>query len=317
MNIKNTESDYYNATDPFATAIAAFDGQFDAMLSVTNPISISHRVEGKFEEEFILTLTDLEATSALPSIILDANLPGFGDLRNLSFEDILNVLKKATELLVGPEEADTVESCSGGLLGTRVSGENVFTKRIPVIGISACDMAKYLTTVVNAVDALTSDTDGATSLQALEVKLETLLRDGVAGDPDVSIDTSDDDLRSVIEIEFELVWSFLENMQLQVDLSDIFEGLSLDQAAETFTKGVVGFDGQGIIELGGSLSFKLGVGVEYDKVTGSLHPFIKGSTGRYCKVGTTLTCYRIADFCETPKKQDLHWSFLQKRSLIT
>ncbi|EJK58713.1 hypothetical protein THAOC_21137, partial [Thalassiosira oceanica] len=279
MNIKNNESDYYNATHPFATAIAAFDGKFDAMISVTHPISISHRVGGRFEEEFVLDLTDLNATLASPNITLDANLPGFGDLRELSSEDVLNALKMAMDLLVGPEEADTVESCSGGLLGTQVLGENVFTKRIPVIGFSACDMAKYLTTVVDAVDALASDTDNNTSLQAVEMILETLLKDGVAGDPDVNIDTSDDDLRSVIEIEFDLVWSFLEIMQLQVDLSDIFEGLSLDQAAETFAKGIVGLDGQGIMALGGSLSFNLGVGVEYNKVTHSRHPFIKGSTG--------------------------------------
>lgn len=88
--------------------------------------------------------------------------------------------------LIGEEEGDSVESCSGGLLGTELFGENIFTYKIPAIGISACDSAGFLNVVVDAVDKLVNDcpecedesqgTSSGGSFQALEVKLESLLQ---------------------------------------------------------------------------------------------------------------------------------------------
>lgn len=46
-----------------------------------------------------------------------------------------------------------------------------------------------------------------------------------------------------------------------------------------FAKGIVAFEGSAVNELVGSLSFTLGIGLEYVKATGKVLPFIKGNTG--------------------------------------
>ena len=84
-------------------------------------------------------------------------IKSFGDLRNLSLNDVIRLLQQALGLLVGEDENDTVESCSGGLLGKEIGGTNVFTKKIPVVGISACDTAGFLQVIVDAVDTLVND----------------------------------------------------------------------------------------------------------------------------------------------------------------
>ena len=80
---------------------------------------------------------------------------------------MINLLKQALEMLVGSEVGNTVESCSGGLLG-----EEVFTMRIPVVGVSACDFAGVLQIVVDAVDKLAMNVQAVqTSLTAQEQTL--------------------------------------------------------------------------------------------------------------------------------------------------
>lgn len=60
----------------------------------------------------------------------EIDLPAIGDIRNLSFGDVVRLLKQALDFLVGTGENDSVESCSGGLLGKELFGENVFTYKI-------------------------------------------------------------------------------------------------------------------------------------------------------------------------------------------
>lgn len=126
------------------------------------------------------------ATTKKPEIVLDLDLPNFGDLRNLRFKDVVKLLLQAMEFLVGPDvNGESVERCDGGLLGKQFFGANVFTTKLPVVGVSACDSAGYLRVVVDAVNSLVNDCpeceddgseDNSSTFQALEKKLEALLQ---------------------------------------------------------------------------------------------------------------------------------------------
>jgi hypothetical protein len=176
--IKDNTSEYY--VDNFAVASLTFDGNIAATVSVED-LGLSTTATGRFEEPYKLNLLSLGVIPR-PKFALDVDLPNFGDLRNLSFGDLINLLNQALELLVGSEEADTVESCTGGLLGG-----DFFAQKIPVIGKSACDFAGALKVVVDAVDTLVNECSGCTNssdssedptFKALEVKLENLLQQG-------------------------------------------------------------------------------------------------------------------------------------------
>lgn len=175
VSLKDTSSEYH---DPdFAVSVLTFGGTLAGQVSA-DTIGVSTGVTGAFLEPYNSNL--LHANNTGPKFALDVNLPKFGDLRNLSYSDVINLLSQALELLVGPAEADTVDSCSGGLLG-----KDIFTTKIPVAGVSACDFASVLQVVVDAVDSLvnecsgctnSSETSGDPTFQALEVKLTNLLQ---------------------------------------------------------------------------------------------------------------------------------------------
>jgi hypothetical protein len=208
------------------------------------------------------------------------------------------MIQSALGFLVGEEEGDTVESCSGGLLGKEVFGENIFTYKIPVVEISACDSAGFLKVVVDAVDKLVNDcpecnddsedsAESSGSFQALEKKLESLLQgtcsflifdrslffgqikkshsffvpdittDGVGGQPNVELVTKSDDIRSELEFEITLFWSFEDARDLQIDLDAIFDGLELDEDIQKFVKGILSFEGTAVTNVDGSLAFTL------------------------------------------------------------
>lgn len=93
------------------------------------------------------------------------------------------------------------------------------------------------------------------------------------------ITTQADSIRSVLELDLELKWTLEEVYQLKIDLNEVFDGLDLDEDIATFAKGLVGFEGEGLTEAKGSLSLKLGIGLEYQKSTKTILPFIKGTTG--------------------------------------
>ena len=237
MNIKNDQSEYYDPN--FAVAQLTFDGDFSASVSVDEPIQLELAgVEGYFREPFVLDLLNLTALNATrPDIVFEFDFPDFGDLRNLSLKDVIRLLKQALGLLVGEGENDTVESCSGGLLGKEIGGTNVFTKKIPVVGVSACDTAGFLQVIVDTVDTLVndcpdsvneSDSDAEESqskcdgtFKALEIKLETLLQDGVGGTPDVVISTNSNDIRSNLELQITLEWTLEQVNQFEIDLDEM------------------------------------------------------------------------------------------------
>jgi len=57
--------------------------------------------------------------------------------------------------------------------------------------------------------------------------LEALLQAGVGGSPDVKLTPLNDNIRSSLEVELTLSWSFVEASQLKVNLAAILDGLDL------------------------------------------------------------------------------------------
>lgn len=245
-----------NITQPenagFGSAKITFDGSFDAIARATEPFEVdAGEFKGYFREPYILDLLNSTAINTTrPDVAFDIDLPDIGDLGNITFAEVIELLQLALEFLVGSEEGDSVESCSGGLLGKEFFGKKVFLFKIPVMGVSACDTARFLQVVVDAVDTLVNDCPSAEVLdensisvesrncsgtfQGIEAKLEGLLVDGVGGTPNVVINSTSDTIRSVLELEMTLSWSFDEILQLQIDLAEILEGLELSEDIATF-----------------------------------------------------------------------------------
>ena len=124
-----------------------------------------------------------------------------------------------------------------------------------------------------------------------------LKKDGVGGQPDVAITTTSDSIRSVLELDITLLWSFEEVKQLQIDLASILEEVDLPEDVATFAKGIVGLNGQALADLKGSLSFTLGIGLEYVKATKAILPFIKGTT--QVAVGLEINAGKFMPFAQT------------------
>jgi hypothetical protein len=110
----------------FMTAGATFNGSFAAEVTPGAPfadlITTPFPVNGFFVTPYVLNFFNISA-SGKPNVTLDVNLPNFGDVRNLSFRDVVRILGDALEFLIGDED---VESCKAGLLGL-----DVFTYQIP------------------------------------------------------------------------------------------------------------------------------------------------------------------------------------------
>ena len=270
--------------DPdFATATISMDGSFGASIDVREPFALDLplSVDGSFIEPFELDLLNDSAVQS-PYVQFDIDLPNIGDIKKLSFGEIVKLLQQALEFLVGDSESgDTVESCSGGLLGYPV-----FTYKIPILGFSTCEFIGDLKIVVDAVDQLVNDCNECedpdatkSTFNMLETKLKALLQDTVGGTPNVTFTPSSDDIRSSLDLDIELTWSFLEARQLNIDLAGIFEGMDLDEDFQNFAKGIIGFEGSGGTDLSGSLTLHLGVGLEYTKKTETVVPYIRGVTG--------------------------------------
>jgi hypothetical protein len=114
----------------FMVATATFNGSFAAEVEPGLPFSDfvpPLSVSGYFVEPYVLNFFNISA-SGIPNVALDVNLPNFGDVRNLSFRDVVRILGEALKFLIGKED---VESCKDGLLGL-----DVFTYQIP----GECDL---------------------------------------------------------------------------------------------------------------------------------------------------------------------------------
>eukprot|EP00956_Cyclotella_meneghiniana_P043896 scaffold293011_cov142-Cyclotella_meneghiniana.AAC.1 len=207
-------SDEFHVPD-FASCTILVDGNFDSSVEVREPfaLDVPASFQGSFASPFDLNLLDISAVSLRrPDIQFDIDLPNIGDIGNLSFGDVVQLLKLSLEFLVGdPDQGQTVESCSGGLLGKEVFGRSVFLYKIPILGISACEFSGFLQIVVDAIDQIVNDCSECNDPDApkstftvLETKLTSLLQDAVGGDPSVDFTPSSDDIRSSLDVDLTL-----------------------------------------------------------------------------------------------------------------
>lgn len=129
----------------FFTAQATLDANFTADVSAGPPFDFlpTVGVEGGFTEPWVVNISDI-AGSGKPNISFAVDLPEIGNIKQMSFRDVVNLMVTAMEFLVGGGPEDSIDSCSGGLLGKEIFGVNVFTYQIPVLGVSVCNMAGYL-----------------------------------------------------------------------------------------------------------------------------------------------------------------------------
>ena len=285
----------------FLAAQLLVDGCFDIGVETKEPFAV--QVPGTFEggfgsspnDEFPFVLDLLgNITEQRPEVYLDIDLPDIGDIRNLSFGDVVRLLKQALEFLVGdPEEGNSVESCSGGLLGKELFGVNIFAYKIPVVGVSACQTAGFLQVVVDAVDSLVNecncdgegeDGESSTTFSALATKLESLLEDDLSSESTVSLVNLDS---GILELDIGLSWPFQEAQSLQIDFGDILDGLDLDEDMKKFAKGLLAFEGEAITEIAAEISFNLGLGLELQKGSVVPRPYVKGTTGVSVKFAAT------------------------------
>ena len=92
--------------------------------------------------------------------------------------------------------------------------------------------------------------------------------------------TKSDNIRSELELNIILSWSFEELASLAIDLDAILDGLELDDDLKAFAKGLLPFAGSAITDIkNGLLSFTFGIGIEYERATKKVRPYIKGTTG--------------------------------------
>ena len=109
-------------------------------------------------------------------------------------------------------------------------------------------------------------------------------QDGVGGLPSVNIVTSSNPTRSNLELDIALKWSIHEALSLGIDLEEILAGVDSSGEISQFVKGLVTFDGGALTEIDGSISFTLGVGLEYSRERKTkIVPYIKGNTGLVLK----------------------------------
>lgn len=116
----------------FLTANASFDGNFSASVQALKPFDFARvNATGQFLEPFAIDFLNVNASKLRPNVTFVVDLPKIGNLRDMTFKDVIEPLQLALEFLVGADDGDSVETCSGGLLGLEIGGSSVFTYQIP------------------------------------------------------------------------------------------------------------------------------------------------------------------------------------------
>ncbi len=140
--------------------------------------------------------------------------------------------------------------------------------------------------VVDAVQELIDETSTSgnkttTTFSSLEVKLETLLQDGVGGTPSVNITTTSDSIRSELTVELTLEWAFTQTETFVLDMSEYFseEDIADNPGLDFFANALLPGSGEGQFGIEAALVFTMGVGLEYVSSTGTINPFVIGTTG--------------------------------------
>jgi len=114
----------------FLKAEAVLVGTFGAVVRALPPFDVAGQVDASGTVTHTLDFLDIGASGS-PNVTMKVDLPNIGDISKLSFRDIVDILVIAMELLVGGSSEDTVDSCTGGLLGITILEAPVFTYPIP------------------------------------------------------------------------------------------------------------------------------------------------------------------------------------------
>ena len=130
INATATDEGYI---DQFFSASANFEGDVSATVSLLEPFSFDGMPTPSFTgtlDTFAIDFFAYEKPKPTFDLTIDG-LPNIGNVKDLSFSDVIDILGSALEFLVGDPDVDDVTTCSGGLLGTEISGQNVFTYQLP------------------------------------------------------------------------------------------------------------------------------------------------------------------------------------------
>jgi hypothetical protein len=137
ISIFNTASEGHRVD--FFKPTASFEANFSASVQALAPFDIIPEIEvsGAFADTFDIDFFFVKNASLpsvsrkLPNVTFEVDLPDIGGLRNLSLQDVVELLGQVLEFLIGAEADQTPTSCSGGLLGMKIADQAVFSYQVP------------------------------------------------------------------------------------------------------------------------------------------------------------------------------------------
>ncbi|CAB9505197.1 Kringle domain [Seminavis robusta] len=252
-------------------ASATVDGSFTATVDALAPFSVSASANGYFTTPFDVDFVN----PTKPDITFDVDLPNVGDVRFITYKDVVSCMSLTQTFLVGD---GSVESCSDGLLNFDLLGKNPFFEKIPILGKRPCASLDLLSAYTDLIDYLVGEVDEGinTTFTALEEKLESALADVVAstgGTAGVTFATSvatDDDgttTRATLTVDLVLEWSLSFLEELGLSLNDILDGVDVagdevSTAINALLGDVIPANGFGEITFDGTIKFQSGIGLE-------------------------------------------------------
>jgi len=238
-----------NVSDVFLASVA-FNGEVSAVIQVGEPFDTLIPGPISATGQISTSIANLFAPSIdIPQFELSVDLPAFGNLLdNLSFSDIIGMLRLGLESLIGPADAslltpnpanlrhrrrrslrvedERLETCDAGILGSPIFGYE-----FPVIGVSVCNLVSKLSGLSESIDQLCAElkcddpTAHATgTFDFVAKKLDEYLRFYIPELKDIegqliNIVVDNNQLR----YDIDLVYEFNLESSLQVDLAQILK----------------------------------------------------------------------------------------------
>jgi hypothetical protein len=97
----------------------------------------------------------------------------------------------------------------------------------------------------------------------------------------VNLTTTSNNTSSDLILDIELYWNFSVIESLGIDMASFFSDEQLKENAglDFFANALLPGEGSATISLDGSLSFRIGIGLEYVSQTGNVNAYILGTTG--------------------------------------
>jgi len=111
----------------FLKARANLNGTFGAIARARPPLDIAGPASANGNVTHTLDFLNIDA-SGRPNVTMEVKMPSFGDIRNLTLGELVEILVIAMQLLVGESFNST---CAEGLLGVEINDVALFTYPIP------------------------------------------------------------------------------------------------------------------------------------------------------------------------------------------